>query len=58
MPLLDPFLKEILICPQCRGALEEREAESKLFCAHCELLFPVKGGLPNMLLEEAENSNG
>ncbi len=44
-------LKEILVCPQCRGSLEERD--DALFCAHDGLSFPVRDGLPVMLIEEA-----
>lgn len=54
MPLLDPLLKEILVCPNCRGELEEREAESKLRCTQCKLLYPVRDGIPVMLIDEAE----
>ncbi len=54
---LHPSLKEILVCPQCRGELEERDndGDNGLLCASCELLFPFdsKGGFPIMLVEEA-----
>lgn len=50
MPL-DATLKELLVCPQCRGGLEERE--DGLLCAREGLLFPMRDGLPVMLLEEA-----
>lgn len=54
MPLLDPLLKEILICPHCRGELEEREAEAMLRCLDCGLGFPVRDGIPVMLIDEAD----
>lgn len=50
MPL-DSALKELLVCPQCRGTLEERP--DGLLCAREDLLFPIRDGLPVMLLEEA-----
>lgn len=50
MPLA-ALLKEILVCPQCHGELQERA--DGLFCAHDALLFPIRDGLPVMLLEEA-----
>lgn len=50
MPL-DATLKELLVCPQCRGELEERR--DGLLCAREGLLFPMRDGLPVMLLEEA-----
>jgi uncharacterized protein YbaR (Trm112 family) len=53
MPLLDPLLKEILVCPQCRGALTENEAERTLTCP-TGLVFSVGAdGIPNMLLDDA-----
>ena len=58
MPLLDPLLKEILICPHCRGELEEREAEAMLRCLSCGLGFPVRDGIPVMLIDEADKPEG
>lgn len=49
-------LLDILVCPKCKGELDyrcgkEREA---LICKRCRLLYPVKDGIPVMLIEEAE----
>ena len=54
MPLIDPQLKEILVCP-CphHAALDEDEAASQLRCTHCALAFSVTDGIPVMLLEES-----
>ena len=54
MPLIDPLLKEILVCP-CphHAALNEDDAASQLRCAQCALAFSVHDGIPVMLLEEA-----
>jgi uncharacterized protein YbaR (Trm112 family) len=54
MPLLDPQLKEILICPHCHSDLEEDEPQAKLRCTGCGLAFPVRDGIPVMLIDEAE----
>ena len=55
MPLIDPQLKEILVCPCPHHAeLEEDEAASRLRCLKCRLTFVVDDGLPIMMLEEAE----
>jgi hypothetical protein len=54
MPLIDPQLKEILVCPQCHGDLLEDEAQSKLRCQGCGLAYPVRDGIPVMLIDEAE----
>ena len=50
---LSPKLLEILVCPKCKGALEYREAEQALLCHACGLRYPVRDGIPIMLLDEA-----
>lgn len=54
MPLIDPQLKEILVCPNCRGELAEDEAAGKLRCQNCGYAYPVRDGIPVMLIDEAE----
>ena len=48
-------LLDILRCPldPARAARLEQEADA-LLCQRCRLKFPVKEGLPCMLVEEAE----
>jgi uncharacterized protein len=46
-------LLSILVCPQCRGELEHREAEATLVCHHCKVRYPVRDGIPIMLIDEA-----
>jgi uncharacterized protein YbaR (Trm112 family) len=58
MPLLDSVLKEVLVCPQCKGALAEDEANSRLICDKCRLAYRVEQGIPIMLIEEAEKVSG
>ena len=50
---LSPKLLEILVCPNCKGALEYRESEQALLCNSCRLRYPVRDGIPIMLLDEA-----
>lgn len=52
MPLIDPVLAELLVCPQCRGPLEEDEAAGELVCSVDGLRFPVTDGVPNMIIDE------
>jgi len=57
MVSIDPSLLEILVCPACHGAISEVEAG--LTCADCKRLYPIRDGVPVMLVEEAtrpENS--
>lgn len=52
--MLDKRLLDVLVCPGCKGDLEYRtEGEEMLICRKCELGFPVKDGIPVMLLEDA-----
>ncbi|HEX8834423.1 MAG TPA: Trm112 family protein [Abditibacteriaceae bacterium] len=58
MPLIDAQLQELLVCPDCRGELEADEAASKLRCLGCGLAYPVRDGLPTMLVSEADKPEG
>ena len=51
MTLSDRML-QILACPGCRGRLED--AGGYLVCRACQLKFPVREGIPVLLLSEAE----
>ena len=50
---MDPRLLEILVCPVCKGPLENRKAASELVCKACRLAYPVKDDIPVMLEDEA-----
>jgi uncharacterized protein len=53
MALSDQVL-QILACPACHGAL--RESDGYLHCPACSLNFPVREGIPVLLLSEAEKA--
>ena len=44
-------LMAILVCPACKGDLAEEDAE--LVCTNCGLRYPVRDGIPIMLIDEA-----
>ncbi len=49
-------LLSLLVCPRCRGnltVLPDRETPEGLACEHCGLVYPVREGIPVMLVEEA-----
>ncbi|MFF2045619.1 Trm112 family protein [Kitasatospora sp. NPDC048239] len=54
---LESFLLEILVCPQCRAALTEggTEEQPELLCTgeSCGLAYPVRDGIPVLLVDEA-----
>ena len=47
-------LKDILACPQCKGELEFREAESRILCRACKLAYRIEDDIPVMLIDEAK----
>jgi uncharacterized protein len=52
---LDQALLDILICPNCRGKVEYREAEDKIYClGQCHYVYPVRDDIPIMLIDEAD----
>ncbi len=56
---LDPQLLEILACPNCHASLRveppEPAATAELVCtsAACGLAYPVRDGIPVLLVDEA-----
>jgi uncharacterized protein YbaR (Trm112 family) len=42
MPLLDPRLQVLLICPACGGELNENDTDSLLRCRTCQTPYPVR----------------
>jgi uncharacterized protein YbaR (Trm112 family) len=46
-------LLDILVCPKCKGDLEYRPTEAVLVCGACRLRYPVRDGIPIMLIDEA-----
>jgi uncharacterized protein YbaR (Trm112 family) len=50
---LDPRLLEILVCPACHAKVRLNEASSGLLCEGCGRVYPVRDGIPVMLVEEA-----
>lgn len=52
--MVDDELLKILICPNCRGPIEYREAESVIACVgKCRYQYPVVDDIPHMLIDEA-----
>lgn len=51
-PAIDPDLLEILRCPSCRGEFAPPTAEA-MTCSACGLVYPVRGGVPILLVDEA-----
>ena len=50
--MIDAKLLEILACPLCKTEVK-LEGES-LVCVQCGRRYPIRDGIPVMLIEEAE----
>jgi uncharacterized protein YbaR (Trm112 family) len=50
--LIDQDLLEILACPACRA--DVRLEGDRIVCSGCGRRYPVRDGIPIMLVEEAE----
>jgi uncharacterized protein YbaR (Trm112 family) len=52
---LAPELLEILACPNCHGAIAVDHEADELVClaADCGLAYPVRQGIPVLLIDEA-----
>ena len=46
-------LLEILACPKCEGTVYLAEKKDGLVCSSCGLLYPIRDGIPVMLVDEA-----
>lgn len=44
---------DILVCPLCKGRLQWQAQAQELVCPADKLAFPVKDGIPYMLVTEA-----
>jgi uncharacterized protein len=51
---MDARLLEILVCPICKGPLQYHAAAELLVCRLDRLAYPIRGGIPIMLEEEAQ----
>ena len=60
--MLAKQLLDILVCPSCRAKVELKERaegdgegiDGWLACTGCDLIYPVRNGIPVMLIDEAK----
>ncbi len=53
MTTIDPKLLEILVCPLTKGLLRYDSANNELISGKAKLAYPIRDGIPIMLVEEA-----
>lgn len=50
--MINKELLDVLACPACKGDVELKE--ERIVCKKCGKKYPVRNGIPIMLLNEAE----
>ncbi len=55
---LDPWLLERLVCPLTRTPLRHDQAAQELISDAAGLAYPIRDGVPVMLVEAARSLNG
>ena len=55
---IDEKLLEILACPACDDRPPVKLKGEKLVCEKCKRAYPIRDGIPVMLIEEAEIESG
>lgn len=53
MPEPDRKLLDILVCPLTKGPLEYDAAKQELISRQAKLVFPIRDGIPVLLIDEA-----
>jgi uncharacterized protein YbaR (Trm112 family) len=58
MTAIDPRLLEILVCPLTKGTLRYDAQKNELVSDRAQLAYPIRDGIPIMLVEEARKLEG
>ena len=51
--MIDPKLLELLACPACEDRPPVRLEDDTLVCDRCHRAYPIRDGIPDMLVESA-----
>lgn len=54
---MDARLLDILVCPLCKGPLEYDKNAQELICKPDKLAYPIRDGIPIMLVDDARDLN-
>ena len=54
---IDPKLLEILVCPLTKTTLIYNKETQELISEQAGLAYPIRNGVPIMLVDEARNTN-
>lgn len=58
MSTVDPKLLEILVCPLTKGLLRYDREKQELVSEKAGLAYPIRDGIPIMLVDEARKLDG
>jgi uncharacterized protein YbaR (Trm112 family) len=58
MAVIDPKLLEILVCPLTKTTLRYDAQNSELISDKAKLAYPIRDGIPIMLVDEARKIEG
>jgi uncharacterized protein len=50
-------IKDIVVCPVCKGPLEYRENEQELLCSFDKLAYPIENDIPVLMEDKARQIN-
>ena len=51
--MISPELLEILVCPLCKKSLVLKHEGESLQCSECRRVYPIRDGIPILLVDEA-----
>ncbi len=51
--MISPELLEILVCPLCKKRLVLKHEGESLQCGECRRVYPIRDGIPILLVDEA-----
>jgi uncharacterized protein YbaR (Trm112 family) len=54
---LDPKLLELLVCPLTKGPLQYDRENNELISEQAKLAYPIRDGIPIMLVGEARETD-
>ena len=52
--MLSQDLLDIIVCPACKNDLTYSEVQQTLTCSGCHRVYPIKDGIPILLVDEAK----
>ena len=52
-PMIPQDLMDLIICPACHQTLVQKDDGSSLKCTGCHRVYPVRDGIPILLVDEA-----